>query len=152
MNKGSMGVGSSSLVLVFAVLCLTVFSLISLLVARNSKALADSEAALVVGYYEADTQAEEIYKKIIMSNGSISEIMGNVEIWSYWDVEMEVEIISFTCPVSDDKELYVRFAYEGNNSSILNWQMIDIGSWENDGALDVWLGDDYDDAWMQLEQ
>ena len=54
MKNGGIGVGSASIVLVFAVLCLTVFSLITLVVAGNDKVLVDAGAKLVTAYYEAD--------------------------------------------------------------------------------------------------
>jgi hypothetical protein len=54
MDKKGMGIGSASLVLIFAVLCLTVFALISLSAAQNDKALADANAALVKAYYETE--------------------------------------------------------------------------------------------------
>ena len=141
MNKGGMGVGSASIVLVFAVLCLTVFSLITLVVARNNKALADAEASLVTGYYKADTLAERILAGILEA-GAMPDTVNGVEIDISWDMARDADVASYICPISDIKELYVRLAIHEDSVEILNWQMLDIGEWEYDSSLGVWLGED----------
>ena len=148
MNKGGMGVGSSSIMLVFAVLCLTVFSMISLMVARNNKALADAEAKLVAGYYAADAKAEEIIAHVLEFGGETPyDIVGLHDFWTVWDMESEMETIAFLCDLSAEKELYVRLTVEEGSALILGWQIMDIGTWEFDGSLDIWL-DDFDDILM----
>jgi len=141
MNKGGIGVGSASVVLVFAVLCLTVFSLITLLVARNNRALAETEASLVTGYYEADALAEQIIAEILKA-GTIPDSVRGVEIDTSWDMNLEIEVITYLCPLSDKKELYVKLAVDGDDVDILNWQMLDIGQWEFDDSLGVWIPED----------
>ena len=141
MNKGGIGVGSASIVLVFAVLCLTVFSLITLVVAKNNQALAETEAGLVTGYYEADALAENIVAAILEA-GEVPDSVRGVEIDSYWDMDLEAEVASFVCPLSDKKELYVKLALDGDGVDVINWQMLDIGQWEFDDSLGVWIPDD----------
>ena len=135
-----MGIGSASIVLVFAVLCLTVFSLISYLVAGNDKALVAAEAELVTGYYKADYLAEQILAEII-ETGAIPEEVRGVGVWSEWDMEQNADIIHYACPVSDTKELYVKLAISDGTHRILSWMMVDTDEWEFDDTLDVWLGD-----------
>ena len=147
MNKGGIGVGSASIVLVFAVLCLTVFSLITLVVARNSKVLADAEAELVTGYYEADALAEHILA-VIAETGAMPDSVRGVEIDYGWDMEREAETATYLCAISDEKELYVKLIIDGSRVDIINWRMLDIGEWENDESLGIWLGDDIFDFWM----
>ena len=141
MNKGGIGVGSASVVLVFAVLCLTVFSLITLVVARNNKALAETEASLVTGYYEADALAEQIMADILNA-GTIPDSVRGVDISTSWDTTLEMDVITYLCPLSDKKELYVKLAVDGDNVSIVNWQMLDIGQWEFDDSVAVWIPED----------
>ena len=150
MNKGGMGVGSSSMVLVFAVLCLTVFSLITLVVARNNKALADAEAKLVTEYYEADAQAERILAEIIDQAPFLPESVDGVQVDSYWDMDLGVDVATYLYPVSDAKELYIKLAIDWDAVYIIGWQMLDVGEWEYDGSLGVWLGDDSDSPWLML--
>ena len=139
MNKGGMGVGSSSIMLIFAVLCLTIFSLISLSVAQNDKSLVDAETRLVVGYYEADELAERILAEILKSGSIPGEIYG-VSIETYWDWDIEAEVASFACPISDAKQLNVKIAIYDDNYDILTWKMWDGNEWENILDIEVWPG------------
>ena len=153
MNKGGIGVGSASIVLVFAVLCLTVFSLITLVVAKNNQALAETEAGLVTGYYEADALAEQIVAEILKA-GVIPDTARGVEIDSYWDMSMEKEVVSYICPLSDKKELYIKLAVDGDIVGVINWQMLDIGEWQFDDSLGVWIPDDdllLDNVMLELD-
>jgi len=63
----------------------------------------------------------------------------------------------FFCPISDQKELYVRLAVNENSCDILSWRMWDTGDWVVDDSLDVWQGpDDLEigdptDVWLAFE-
>ena len=138
MNKGGMGVGSSSIMLIFAVLCLTIFSLISLSVAQNDKALVDAETRLVVSYYEADELAERILAEILQSDSIPGEAFG-VSIDTDWDWDIEAEVASFHCPISDAKQLSVKVAIYEDSYDILSWKMWDTSEWEIDLDIELWL-------------
>ena len=56
-------VGASSLLVIFAVLCLTIFALLSVSTVQADGRLSDHAAKAVVNYYEADAKAEEILAK-----------------------------------------------------------------------------------------
>lgn len=53
-------VGGSSLLVIFAVLCLTIFALLGLGTVQADQRLSDASAEAVYGYYAADCQAEAI--------------------------------------------------------------------------------------------
>jgi len=141
MNKGGIGIGSASIVLVFAVLCLAVFSLITYVVAGNDKALVDSEAELVTGYYEADALAERILAEILMSDTIPASVL-DVEIETYWDSSLDAEVAYFFCTISDMKALFVRLAVYDDTCDVLGWRMVDTDEWTFDDSLNVWLGFD----------
>jgi len=155
MKKGGIGVGSASIVLVFAVLCLTVFSLITFVVAGNDKALVDAEAGLVVGYYEADALAERIVAGILASDAVPGTLYG-VDIETYWDWEAGTDVAYFLCPISDRKSLFVRLALFEDSYDVLSWRMHDTDEWTFDDSLNVWQGaDDFEfgdpsDVWAGL--
>ena len=145
MNKGGgVGVGSASIVLVFAVLCLSVFSLITFVVAGNSMALVESEARLVTGYYEADLLAERITAEILATYPIPETILG-VDVDVSWDWEQDADIIQFGCPMPEnEKTLYVKLAIYMDSYEILSWRMWDTGDWVIDEGKNVWLGPDDD--------
>jgi hypothetical protein len=145
MGKGGIGAGSASMMLVFAVLCLTVFSLIAFVVAINDKTLAEAEAQLVIGYYEADTLAEQILAEILKSEVTPDSILG-IDIDVDWDWDLLAETVRYFCPISERKALYVKLAIRDETYDILSWRMWDTDEWTIEGGLDVWLPDE-DGEW-----
>jgi len=146
MGKSGIGVGSASIVLVFAVLCLTVFSLITFVVAGNDKNLVDAKAALVTGYYEADALAELIYSDILAAaDGSdsapIPDTIHGVQLNRGFSERFNTETIYFFCDISDAKALYVNLAVHNDSFDILSWRMYDKDEWESNDTTNVWTGD-----------
>jgi len=156
MNKGGIGVGSASIVLVFAVLCLTVFSLITYVVASNDKALVEAEARLVKGYYEADALAELVVAEILDSDVIPLSLHG-INIEAEWDMWLDADVVEFTCPVSERKALYVRLAVRQDSYDVLVWRMYDTDEWNFDDRINVWPGppgidiDEDMDFWSGLD-
>ena len=139
MNKGGMGMGSALIVLVFVVLCLTIFALITLSSANYDQTLAQTAAHTVKEYYEADTLAETIVAQILESATTPAAVLG-VEIQS--EVYDGSETVKFTCPVTDTKELQVEIVLAGDACSVRAWRMQDSDSWELiDIGLPVWQGE-----------
>ena len=141
MNKGGIGVGSASIVLVFAVLCLTIFSLISFIVTQNTKALIDAEARFVIGYYKADTGAEYILAELLKSETIPSEIKG-IKINIEEENDSDSTILNFAYPIydSDYKDLFVRVSVNDDSYNILSWRVIDNAEWEISNEFNVWGG------------
>jgi len=140
MNKSGVGVGSASIVLVFAVLCLTVFSLITYVVAGNDKALVDAKVGLVTGYYEADTLAEQILAELLATDTTPAKILG-VDINTRFDENLGVETTYFFCYISDIKALYVNLVIRDDSYDILSWRMYDTDDWVFDDSINVWPGE-----------
>lgn len=121
-------VGGVSLLVVFAVLCLTVFALLSLTTVRADVRLADASAQAVSDYYAADGQAQEILARL--RNGEFPD-----------GVSLDGSVYSYTCPISDTQELQVEVLIEPDGSySVQRWQAAAIGIWEIDEGLEVWDG------------
>ena len=138
MNRG--GIGSASVVLVFAVLCLTIFAVISLVPALREAQLVEGEVALVVNFYRADAAAEEILAFILAADATPDYVMG-IEIHSYWDWERFAEVIYFVYPLDDTRGLFVSAAIDADMTyRILAWYMLSFAGWEADLRLNVWRG------------
>jgi len=139
MNKAGIGVGSASIVLVFAVLCLTIFSLITYVVAGNEKAMVDARAELVINYYEADALAEYILHEILTADTIPTTIQG-VEIHIRWDETLNAKTIYFFCDISEIKVLYVNILLQEDTFDILSWRMYATDDWKFDDTINVWQG------------
>lgn len=135
MKKPVTGTGSTLVVLVFTVLCLTIFALISLSSTRIDKSMAEAEARMVIGYYEADLLAECILADILEAVVIPTNLRG-INILSDGDSE-----VSFSCPISDNKELYVKMSIFEDSYKIFEWRMRDTNEWETNFDLPVWNGE-----------
>lgn len=121
-------VGGSSLLVIFAVLCLTVFALLGLSGVQAVGRLSDASAQAVSAYYDADCRAEEILAAL--RQGVVME-----------GVRRDADgIYAYTCPISDTQALEVRVRLDGEDWSVLRWQAVSTAQWEADESLDLWDG------------
>ena len=120
-------VGASSLLVIFAVLCLTVFSLLSISTVQADRQLSDRAANAITGYYRADSQAELILAQL--RSGLLPE-----------NVQEKNGVYSYYCTISDTQALAVEVAVTGNSYRILRWQAISTTDWQADDRLPVWDG------------
>lgn len=127
-NLSLPAVGLSSLLVIFAVLCLTVFTLLSISTVSAHKRLAQSSRQTITGYYQADSQAEEILARL--RNGEMPQ-----------GVTREGNQYTYSCPISDTQTLAVCVEVEGQGYQILRWQAISTENWEAEDRLPVWNGE-----------
>ena len=119
-------VGGSSLMVIFAVLCMTVFALLTLSSVQAERRLADAATQTVMAYYEADLRAEEIYARL--RNGE--KIPG---------LEAKNRTYEFEIPISGRQTLAVAVTQREEDWVVLRWQAVTRE--ENlDESLDVWKG------------
>lgn len=102
-------IGGTSLLVVFAVLCMTVFSLLSLSTVLAEKRLSDAALEAVTEYYEADLQAQRIYARL--RRGEI--VPG---------VEYSGTFADYRCPISENQWLEVRLEQKNGTWTVLRWQ------------------------------
>ncbi len=119
--------GGISLLMIFAVLCLTIFALLSLNTAAAGKRLSDRSAASVTAYYQAETRAHELLAAI--RQGELPD-----------GVTQEDTIYRYICPISDTAELAVMVQVEKDTYKILQWQSRPAQEWEADTRMEVWGG------------
>lgn len=115
-------IGGCSLLVIFAVLCLTVFALLGFSTVQANKRLADISAQAVSDYYRADSQAEEILARL--RTGEIPD-----------GVTKKNHIYSFRCTISPTQALLVEVQEE--DWKILRWQTISTIQWQPDESIDL---------------
>ena len=126
-------IGGSSLLVIFAVLCLTVFALLSLSTVQAGDRLSDASADTVTAYYQADSQAEEILARL--RDGEYVdgvEFVGNVAVYD--------------CPISETQSLHVEVELDGTTYAVRCWRMVSTAEWEAEDSLEVWDGE-----WIEEE-
>lgn len=127
-KKISMPVGLSALLTIFAVLCLTVFSLLSLATARADGRLAEKSRQAAIDYYNAECCAESLVAKL--RAGQIPE-----------GIQRENDIYSFACKISDTQLLRVSVAISGQDYEIITWQAVSTADWQPNEKIHVWKGE-----------
>ena len=118
-------IGGSALLVIFAVLCLTVFALLGFTTVQANKRLADISVQAVSDYYQADSQAEEILARL--RTGEIPE-----------GVTEKDNIYSFQCTISSTQALIVEV--QADTWKILRWQAVSTTDWQADESLNLWDG------------
>ena len=127
--------GGSSLLVIFAVLALTVFALLSLSTVRADTRLADASAQAVEEYYAADCQAQEILARL--RSGELP-----VEVQSHLEDSWHTGVrYTYACPISETQELQVEVIVYPEGYEVLRWQAAPVGEWSPNEGLDLWVGD-----------
>ena len=128
-------IGGSSLLVIFAVLCLTVFALLSLSTVQSDGRLSDKTLEATEGYYKADSRAEEILSSLRC--GFIPE--GVTE--SDMVTGFTGDVYSYSVAITDSQALEVDVIIKGSDYRILRWQTVSTTDWQADESLNVWSGD-----------
>lgn len=136
-------VGGISLLVAFAVLCLTIFALLSLTTVRADVRLADASAEAVSAYYAADGQAQEILARL--RNGEVPEgvsLIGTFQTEGEPDPSQWKYAYTYACPISERQELQVNVTISPDGSyDVSSWQAVSTGEWEIDESLEIWDGE-----------
>ena len=119
-------IGGSSLLVIFAVLCLTVFALLSLSTAQAEKRMADASVQAVCAYYEADLEAQKIFARLRAGE----QVDG---------VQTDGTRYRYSCVISENQILNVELNQEQDGWKVVLWQVI-ARSGPISETLPVWNG------------
>lgn len=118
-------VGGCSLLVIFAVLCLTVFALLGLATVQAEDRLSDASMEAVRAYYDADCRAEEILARLRAGEAPA-------------EVCLRGDTYYYACPISDTQTLEVEVT--AGTWTVVRWQAVSRGSWQAEECWDVWDG------------
>lgn len=119
--------GGISLLVVFAVLCLTVFALMSLTTVQADSRLTDASLQAVENYYAAEGEALGILARLL--DGEVPE-----------GVVLDQDVYAYTCPVSKNQELKVEVEIDGKDYAILRWQVVSVRQEKEAENVKLWDG------------
>ena len=104
-------VGGTSLLVMFAVLCLITFAVLSLSTVKAGDRLGEASAEAVMEYYAADYEAERILAQL--RSGILPE-----------GVVCEGDVYGYSCPVSETQRLQVSVQKVGEDWKVLRWMVV----------------------------
>lgn len=135
-QPAGVNIGSASIVMIFAVLCLTVFAVLSFLTANSERALARKSAAAVTEFYAADLAATQRCNDFIARSRTADAAQSAAEL----ALSVQDGAYTFAVPINDNSELSVSFTYDGTTLTILRWQAVNTGEYVIDSSIAVWPG------------
>lgn len=145
-KTAGVNIGGASIIMVFSVLCLTIFSVLTLVSANAESLLANKSAKVISDFYKADEQATEklanVYQ-IIDEQSNLQNIKTDVEKISK-DVLVEEKsgalYIYYFEIIDDNQQLNVALRTDGKKVDIVNWKIENTDQWEPDNGLGLWQG------------
>lgn len=142
-NKTVIHTGTASLILIFAILSLVVFSMLSLASASAQRQLAEKLADHTAAYYKAETKAQETLSQVILAIQQKQEEMQPGEAAAKeLGLTFEEDCISWQIPVTENQRLQVRLRIlpeeQGKKRwELEQWRLEYTGTWKNKQTLEL---------------
>lgn len=148
-SKNGANIGSASLILIFIVLCLGTFGLLSLSSAKNDLDLAERNGRSVSGFYRADAEGETFLAKVqtVLDDGLaknkenpepyLQEVLG-----SAWLSDEQCAALDIAMEEGQALSVRLHLSWENGQGklSILQWKVYNQIEYEIDQDMPVWDG------------
>lgn len=127
--------------MIFSVLCLTIFAVLSLVTTNSDLRLSTKAAKSIQDYYAAEYAAET---KVIGIRDALRKEGSPVLLPQSFDVEVSLEengesSISFVQNVDSRRDLYVILHLDvGGKLSVSAWRLGANENWSADGGISLW--------------
>ena len=132
MRRGGSVSGAVSLVMIFCVLCLAVFTVLTLACAQRERSLAELTEQRAEEYYAADYEAVRLTAALRRGERPGEPVR--------YEERPEGTLAEFSLPAGGEQELSVRLLLTGEDCQILQWQTRYAGEWESEDSLSIWEG------------
>lgn len=149
-RKIALGVGYVSVMLIFAVICLTIFAVLSFKAAMSTDSFNDRSGDFLRQYYAADTQAKQTLSKL---NDSMQASRGSMFLEEEFQAaasELDGVTVmqtadgfsaSYDVPINDRQVLAVAIHFDNNGEYLIEqWQNRDVSGEPEESHLNVWDG------------
>lgn len=143
-KSSGINIGSASIIMVFSVLCLTVFAVLSLITANSEYKLAVKSADVVKNYYAADTAATEklaLIKSVAEDSDFAATQAKAKELGVVCEQEGSGFYLTFEEKVTDVQALSVKAIYQDGKLSVKEWKLITTDEWDPSDGFELWDGD-----------
>ncbi|MEF9983421.1 MAG: hypothetical protein RR806_00875 [Oscillospiraceae bacterium] len=134
-RSSSLGVGSSSILIIFVLLCIVTFAILSLVSANADKTLAEKNFLYAQSYFVAENKAEKNLTLIDTTLSDVFEKANNEK--SYFSLAKKslADIEGIT--VIEDENLYVDYSFDLNPKQKLVVNLQIIFPLENNGTYKI---------------
>ncbi len=145
-NNTGISVGSSSILAIFVVLCLTTFATLSLVSAQADYKLTKKTAQATAEYYAADAKAEEMLQELhkALDTDTWREQLLLLDTAITYEVVEDTLIFRYDVPVNESKTLHVELISnvdtsgkpEGNLRR-LSWKVMPMQGWQDEKQINL---------------
>ena len=153
-HKVGMGVGYVSVMLIFAIICLTIFAVLSFKAAISTDSFNDRSGEFMRQYYAADTSAKKTLSQLndfafdAKASGffedTFTENAQNIEGVSVRPTAKGL-LVSYSVEINENQELLVNVVFnESGKYSIEQWKSQNIYEENSDDHLGVWDGSTFE--------
>ncbi|MEY8356330.1 short-chain dehydrogenase [Lachnospiraceae bacterium 54-53] len=144
------GIGSSSLILIFIVMCLVTFGMLSLSTAKSEWNLAVRNAEAVTEYYRADSAGVDFLRLVSEKEEEVRKQSGdpeeygrllNRELGEYYQPEEGTVVTGI--PMERSQALLIELVpgFEKTGGPVISrWKVIQTEDFEIDDSMPVWTG------------
>ena len=145
--KNRITIGLSSIILILLILCLSVFSLLSLSDAKTALSFAERRADSVKAYYEADSTGQQFLYELSLagdgnpSPGAAMQAAVNIQAETGKSITVsagEEDHILCDIPMPYGQSLHIELA--GQDLPVLSYYVYNSEEYEIDDRLPVWDG------------
>lgn len=150
-RSAAMNVGGAIVIVIFVVLCLTIFGLLSFTTAYADKKLADRNLASISQYYSADSKAEEILAQLYSSlnenpNADVNTVVSGLDVVEKYEDENGAIGVLYVVHVNDVHSIKCDVVfYMDTQTNVLHYN---VKTWNVVITGDLVYGDEfYDDIW-----
>ncbi len=145
-KSAGVNIGGASIIMVFSVLCLTIFAVLTLVSANAESSLAKKSLSNVEDYYSADASACDTLSKIyeiVDSSSDIQQIKAQVlalsDTMKVTEKNGQLDI-SYVENIDKGQELTAKLNCDGKSVKIESWEVVTTAEWEPDNDIGVWQG------------
>lgn len=132
-----MGVGASSIMFIIVVVCLTLFSVLALVTARNDAALTDRIIAGTEAYYQADSAGQKFLSELdyALKSGDPAELEA---VTAFYRLSAGADgTLSCTLPADDGHALLVEVSVADTSYTVTGYRYVNTQDWDSGASLNV---------------
>lgn len=144
-RRPGFNVGSASIIMIFSVLCLTIFAVLSLVTTNSDLKLSTRAAKSIEDYYAAEYAAEtkvlEI-KDALQAEGTPAQLLRALDV-DVTELKEGGAEIRFIQTVDARRDLRVELVLNADGKlSVEKWSLEANANWNPDDSISLWSGTD----------
>ena len=137
--------GGASVIMVFAVLCLTIFAVLTLLTVESESRISASYAASVDNYYRADTEAAAFtvsMKRLWSASKDAETFVTAAQNSGADEITNDEGIVTIrkAFPIDENQTLMIVLVSDGDTIRVKNRQTAFTGAWDPASTPNLWNG------------